>query len=406
MSLITKIAMPSPKSTPKKDIKKEASRPDYNKMALELHKKLKGKLEVVSKGPLKTRDDWSTMYTPGVGAVSLHLAKRPQDAREYTIKRNVVAVISDGSAVLGLGNLGPYGALPVMEGKCAIFKEMANVDAFPIVLDTQDPEEIIRVVKAIAPGFGGINLEDIAAPNCFYIENRLKAELNIPVMHDDQHGTAIVVLAGLINASKVVKKKFEALKVVVVGAGAAGRAITLLLLKAGILDVTVTDTKGALYVGRPALEGYKRELAQMTNPRKLQGDVMKIVEGADVIIGVSGPGTIAQVHIEAMAKDAIVFALANPIPEIMPEDAKRAGATVVATGRSDFPNQINNSLAFPGIFRGALDNNVNAITDDMKLSAAKKIASLVKKPTADTVIPPVMTPGLVKAVASVIKIKK
>lgn len=406
MSLITKIAMPSPKSTPKKDIKKEASRPDYNKMALELHKKLKGKLEVVSKGPLKTRDDWSTMYTPGVGAVSLHLAKRPQDAREYTIKRNVVAVISDGSAVLGLGNLGPYGALPVMEGKCAIFKEMANVDAFPIVLDTQDPEEIIRVVKAIAPGFGGINLEDIAAPNCFYIENRLKAELNIPVMHDDQHGTAIVVLAGLINASKVVKKKFEALKVVVVGAGAAGRAITLLLLKAGILDVTVTDTKGALYVGRPALEGYKRELAQMTNPRKLQGDVMKIVEGADVIIGVSGPGTIAQVHIEAMAKDAIVFALANPIPEIMPEDAKRAGATVVATGRSDFPNQINNSLAFPGIFRGALDNNVNAITDDMKLAAAKKIASLVKKPTADTVIPPVMTPGLVKAVASVIKIKK
>lgn len=406
MSLITKIAMPSPKSTPKKDIKKEASRPDYNKMALELHKKLKGKLEVVSKGPLKTRDDWSTMYTPGVGAVSLHLVKRPQDAREYTIKRNMVAVISDGSAVLGLGNLGPYGALPVMEGKCAIFKEMANVDAFPIVLDTQDPEEIIRVVKAIAPGFGGINLEDIAAPNCFYIENRLKAELNIPVMHDDQHGTAIVVLAGLINASKVVKKKFEALKVVVVGAGAAGRAITLLLLKAGILDVTVTDTKGALYVGRPALEGYKRELAQMTNPRKLQGDVMKIVEGADVIIGVSGPGTIAQVHIEAMAKDAIVFALANPIPEIMPEDAKRAGATVVATGRSDFPNQINNSLAFPGIFRGALDNNVNAITDDMKLAAAKKIASLVKKPTADTVIPPVMTPGLVKAVASVIKIKK
>lgn len=406
MSLITKIAMPSPKSTPKKDIKKEASRPDYNKMALELHKKLKGKLEVVSKGPLKTRDDWSTMYTPGVGAVSLHLAKRPQDAREYTIKRNMVAVISDGSAVLGLGNLGPYGALPVMEGKCAIFKEMANVDAFPIVLDTQDPEEIIRVVKAIAPGFGGINLEDIAAPNCFYIENRLKAELNIPVMHDDQHGTAIVVLAGLINASKVVKKKFEALKVVVVGAGAAGRAITLLLLKAGILDVTVTDTKGALYVGRPALEGYKRELAQMTNPRKLQGDVMKIVDGVDVIIGVSGPGTIAQVHIEAMAKDAIVFALANPIPEIMPKDAKRAGAAVVATGRSDFPNQINNSLAFPGIFRGALDNNVNAITDEMKLAAAKKIASLVKNPTADTVIPPVMTPGLVKAVASVIKIKK
>ena len=385
-------------ATSKKEVKK-----DFNKMALALHKKLKGKLEVVSKGPLKTRDDWSTMYTPGVGAVSLHLSKKPQDAREYTIKRNTVAVVSDGSAVLGLGNLGPFGALPVMEGKCAIFKEMANVDAFPLVLDTQDPEEIIRVVKAIAPGFGGINLEDIAAPNCFYIENRLKAELNIPVMHDDQHGTAIVVLAGLINASKVVKKKFESLKVVIVGAGAAGRAITLLLLKAGIADVVVTDSKGTLVIGRPALDGYKRELAQMTNPRKVEGDVMKAAVGADVIIGVSGPGTIAGAHIETMAKDAIVFALANPIPEIMPEDARRAGAVVIATGRSDFPNQINNSLAFPGIFRGALDNRVNEITDDMKLEAAKKIAGLIKKPTADNVIPSVMTPGLVKTVASVIK---
>ncbi len=385
-------------ATPKKEAKK-----DFNKMALELHKKLKGKLEVVSKGSLKTRDDWSTMYTPGVGAVSLHLSKKPQDAREYTIKRNTVAVVSDGSAVLGLGNLGPLGALPVMEGKCAIFKEMANVDAFPIVLDTQDPEEIIKVVKAIAPGFGGINLEDISAPNCFYIENRLKAELNIPVMHDDQHGTAIVVLAGLINASKVVKKKFESLKVVIVGAGAAGRAITLLLLKAGIADVIVTDSKGALVIGRPALDGYKRELAAMTNPRKIAGDVMSVVSGADVIIGVSGPGTIAGAHIETMAKDAIVFALANPIPEIMPEDARRAGARVIATGRSDFPNQINNSLAFPGIFRGALDNGVNEITDDMKLEAAKKIASLIKKPTADSVIPSVMTPGLVKTVASAIK---
>jgi malate dehydrogenase (oxaloacetate-decarboxylating) len=292
-----------------------------------------------------------------------------------------------------------------MEGKCAIFKEMADVDAFPIVLDTQDPEEIIKVVKAIAPGFGGINLEDIAAPHCFYIENRLKAELSIPVMHDDQHGTAIVVLAGLINASKVVKKKLESLKVVIVGAGAAGRAITLLLLKAGIADVTVTDSKGALVIGRPALDGYKRELAAMTNPRKVAGDVMSVVAGADVIIGVSGPGTIAGAHIETMAKDAIVFALANPIPEIMPEDARRAGARVIATGRSDFPNQINNSLAFPGIFRGALDNGVNEITDDMKLEAAKKIASLIKKPTADAVIPSVMTPGLVKTVASAIKSK-
>ena len=318
----------------------------------------------------------------------------------------MVAVVSDGSAVLGLGNLGPYGALPVMEGKCAIFKEMANVDAFPIVLDTHDPEEIIRVVKAIAPGFGGINLEDIAAPDCFYIENRLKAELSIPVMHDDQHGTAIVVLAGLINATKVVKKRFETLKVVIVGAGAAGRAIALLLLKAGITDVIVCDSKGALVAGRPALEGYKRELAAMTNPRKIVGDVLSAVQGADVIVGVSGPGTIAQVHIEHMAPKAIVFALANPIPEIMPEDARRAGAVVIATGRSDFPNQVNNSLVFPGIFRGALDNGVSEITDDMKLAAAIKIAALIKKPTAEAVIPPIMTPGLVKAVASVIKKKK
>lgn len=393
-------------ATKKPPQKKVLIKKDYNKLALALHKKLKGKLEVVSKGVLKTKDDWSTMYSPGVGAVSLHLYKKPNDAREYTMKRNTVAVVSDGSAVLGLGNLGALPALPVMEGKCAIFKQMANVDAFPIVLDTQDPEEIIKIVKAIAPGFGGINLEDIAAPHCFYIENRLKAELNIPVMHDDQHGTAIVVLAGLINASKVVKKKLETLKVVVVGAGAAGRAVTLLLLKAGISNIIVTDSKGALVTGRQALEGYKRELATITNPHKLTGDVMNVVEGADVIIGVSGPGTIAPAHIEKMAPHAIVFALANPIPEIMPEDARRAGAAVIATGRSDFPNQINNSLAFPGIFRGALDNGVTEITDEMKLEAAKKIASLIKKPTADSVIPPVMTPNLVKIVASAIKVKK
>jgi malate dehydrogenase (oxaloacetate-decarboxylating) len=380
-----------------------AKKKDYNKLALALHKKLHGKLEVVSKGKLETRDDWSTMYTPGVGAVSSHLAKHPKDAREYTIKRNTVAVISDGSAVLGLGNLGAIPALPVMEGKCAIFKAMAGVDAFPLVLDTQDPEAIIAAVKAIAPTFGGINLEDIAAPNCFVIEERLKRELSIPVMHDDQHGTAIVVLAGLINAAKVVGKKFESLKVVMVGAGAAGRAVTLLLQKAGISNIIVTDSKGAIYAGRPDLTGYKKELASTTNSEKLTGDVMAVVAGADVIIGVSGPGTIAPAHIEKMAEKAIVFALANPIPEIMPDDAKRAGAMVVATGRSDYANQVNNSLAFPGVFRGALDRGVREITDDMKLAAAKKIASLVKKPTADEVIPSVMTPGLVKAVASVIK---
>ena len=403
---VTKVVSKKVILTKKPVVKKTTPAPkkkDYNKLALALHKKLKGKLEVVSKGKLETRDDWSTMYSPGVGAVSSYIAKHPKEAREYTIKKNTVAVISDGSAVLGLGNLGALAALPVMEGKCAIFKEMAGVDAFPIVLDTQDTEEIIAVIKAIAPTFGGINLEDISAPRCFVIEERLKKELSIPVMHDDQHGTAIVVLAGLINASKVVGKKLESLKVVIVGAGAAGRAVTLMLQKAGISNIIVTDSTGAIYAGRPDLTGYKKELARTTNADKVTGDVMNVVTGADVIVGVSGPGTIAPAHVEKMAKDAIVFALANPIPEIMPEDAKRAGAAVVATGRSDYANQVNNSLAFPGVFRGALDRNVRAITDDMKLAAAKKIASLVKKPTAELVIPPVMTPGLVRAVASVIK---
>ena len=394
---------PAAKKAVVKKARPVTKKKDYGKLALALHKKMHGKLSVVSKGKLETRDDWSMMYTPGVGAVSSYLAKHPKEAREYTIKKNTVAVISDGSAVLGLGNLGAVAALPVMEGKCAIFKEMAGVDAFPIVLGTQDTEEIIAAIKAIAPTFGGINLEDISAPRCFIIEERLKKELDIPVMHDDQHGTAVVVTAGLLNAAKVVGKKFESLRVVVVGAGAAGRAVTLLLQKAGISHIIVTDSKGAIYAGRPDLTGYKKELATITNPDKIMGDVMAVIAGADVIVGVSGPGTIAPAHIEKMAKDAIVFALANPIPEIMPEDAKRAGAVVVATGRSDYANQVNNSLVFPGIFRGALDRNVRAITDDMKLAAAKKLASLVKKPTAEEVIPSVMLPGLVKAVASVIK---
>jgi malate dehydrogenase (oxaloacetate-decarboxylating) len=290
-----------------------------------------------------------------------------------------------------------------MEGKCAILKEMANIDGFPIVLDVHDVEGIIAAVKAVAPTFGAINLEDIAAPQCFEIEERLKAELSIPVMHDDQHGTAMVVLAGLINAAKVVKKDFAKLRVVVVGAGAAGRAVTLLLIKAGISNITVTDSKGIIYKGRKDLSGYKKQLADITNPERREGDVMTAVTGADVVIGVSGPGTIAQAHVEVMAEQAVVFALANPVPEIMPDDAKRAGAAVVATGRSDYANQINNSLAFPGVFRGALDRGINHITDEMKIAVAKKLAGLIKKPTADSVIPPVMTPGLVKAVASVIK---
>lgn len=342
------------------------------------------------------------MYSPGVGAVSSHLAKKPEDARQYTIKRNTVAVVSDGSAVLGLGDIGPIAALPVMEGKAAIFKEMAGVDAFPLVLDVHEPDEIIAVVKAIAPGFGGINLEDIAAPKCFEIEERLKAELDIPVMHDDQHGTAIVVLAGLMNASKVVKKKMEKMKVVIVGAGAAGRAIALILTQAGVQNVIMTDRQGIIVEGRGGLSGYKKELAQLTNPAKVSGDVLAAVEGADVLIGVSGPGTISRFHIEKMNDDAIVFALANPVPEINPDDAKQAGAAVIATGRSDYENQVNNSLVFPGIFRGALDKGVRDITDEMKVAAAKKVASLVKQPTAKEIIPSVNHPDLVKRVASAV----
>jgi malate dehydrogenase (oxaloacetate-decarboxylating) len=391
------------KATVVKKVSPSLKKKDYNALALALHKKLRGKIEIVSKGKLTTRDEWSTMYTPGVGAVSLHLAKNPKDAREYTIVRNTVAVISDGSAVLGLGNIGPIAALPVMEGKCAIFKEMAGVDAFPIVLATQDTEEIIKTIKAIAPGFGGINLEDISAPRCFEIERRLKEELSIPVMHDDQHGTAIVVLAGLINASKVVGKKMETLKVVIVGAGAAGTAVALLLLKAGISNVIVSDSTGLIYEGRTGLIPYKKELAKMTNKERITGEVLNAIKGADVLIGVSGPGTITKHHIEVMAEKPIVFVLANPVPEIKPDDAKAAGAHVIATGRSDYPNQVNNSLVFPGIFRGALDRGVTKITDDMKLAAAKKIAGLVKKPTPQMIIPSVMTEGLVKAVASVIR---
>lgn len=376
---------------------------DYSKLALALHKKLRGKLEIVSKVKLVTKDDWSMAYTPGVGAVSSHVAKYPKEAKLYTGKGNTVAVVSDGSAVLGLGNLGPIGALPVMEGKAAIFKEMGGIDAFPIVLGTQDTEAIIAAVKAIAPSFGGINLEDISAPRCFEIENRLKAELDIPVMHDDQHGTAIVVLAGLLNAAKVVEKKLEEMSVVVVGAGAAGTAVALLLVKAGVRSVVVSDSTGIIYEGRSGLSPYKKELAKVTNRTHIKGEVRAAIQGADVLIGVSGPGTITKHHIEEMGERPIVFALANPVPEIKPEDAKLAGAAVIATGRSDYPNQVNNSLAFPGIFRGALDKGVTKITDEMKLAAAKKIAGLVKNPSAEMIIPHVMTPGLVKAVASVIK---
>ncbi len=376
---------------------------DYNKLALALHKKLKGKLAVQSKVKLKSKTDWSTMYTPGVGAVSAYLAKYPEKTREYTMKNNLVAVVSDGSAVLGLGDIGPEASLPVMEGKAAIFNSLAGVDAVPIVLDVHTADEIVAAVKAIAPSFGGINLEDIAAPVCFEVEERLKKDLTIPVMHDDQHGTAIVVLAGLINAAKVVKKNLKKMKVVIVGAGAAGRATALLLLKAGVGNVIVTDRQGAIVAGRPGLSGYKKDLAKVTNSRKVKGDVLEAVEGADVLIGVSGPGTITKHHVEMMNDKPVVFALANPVPEILPKDAKQAGACVIATGRSDYPNQVNNSLVFPGIFRGALDKKLTAITDETKLRAAKAVASLVKKPSPSEIIPSVNHPDLVKVVARAVK---
>lgn len=377
---------------------------DVSKKALALHKKLGGKLRILPAAPVKTRADLSLVYTPGVAAVSTYVAKNPAEARAYTMKGRTVAVVSDGSAVLGLGNIGPLGALPVMEGKAALFKTFADVDAVPVVLDVHEPEKIIEAVLAIAPGFGGINLEDISAPKCFEIEKRLVEKLDIPVMHDDQHGTAVVVLAGLINAAKVVHKELASLRVVVLGAGAAGTAITKLLLKAGIKHVVVLDSKGIVHHGRGDLAHHKHELAHATSfHHGLSGELEHALEGADVFIGVSGPNLVHADHIRMMAKDAIVMAMANPIPEIMPDEAKRGGAAVIATGRSDFPNQVNNSLAFPGIFRGALDNRVTKITDEMKLKAAHAIASLVKKPTADKIVPDMFDKRIAKAVAKVIR---
>ncbi|MDP2648715.1 MAG: NADP-dependent malic enzyme [bacterium] len=376
---------------------------DVAKRALALHKKLGGKIRVVPAAPVKNRADLSLIYTPGVAAVSSHVAKNPQAAREYTIKGRTIAVISDGSAVLGLGNIGALGALPVMEGKCALFKTFAGVDAFPIVLDTQEPEEIIETVIRIAPAFGGINLEDISAPKCFEIENRLIDELNIPVMHDDQHGTAIVVLAALLNALKVAGKKLTSTRVAISGAGAAGTAIARILHVAGAKNILVLDSKGIIAEGRPDLSRHKIELATFTNSEGLTGGLREALQGADVLIGVSGPGLAKAADIRLMAKKAIVLAMANPVPEIMPDEAKRGGALVVGTGRSDFPNQINNSLVFPGLFRGALDHNVMKITDDMKLKAAHAIARLAPRPTPTRIIPDMFDKRVAEAVAKVIR---
>ena len=376
---------------------------DYNKLALELHEKYKGKITTALRdnGEID-RNKLSAYYSPGVGAVSQAIAENPADLPKYTWTNNLVGVISDGSAILGLGNLGPKAAMPVMEGKALLFKHFANVDAVPIVLDVHEPEEIIAAVKAIAPSFGAINLEDIAAPKCFEIEERLKAELDIPVFHDDQHGTAVVVLAGLINSMKVVGKNLPDCKVVMIGAGAAGTAIAKLLYAYGVHNIYAVDSRGIISDERDDLNAEKTALKQYLRT-DISGSLDDAITDADIFIGVSKPGLLTPEMVAKMAKNPVVFALANPVPEIMPDIAKEAGVAVIATGRSDFPNQINNSLAFPGIFRGALDHGVKKITDEHKLAAAEALAALVDHPTADEVIPSPFDERVVPAVADVIR---
>lgn len=350
---------------------------DYNSLSLKMHEENKGKVEVISKVRIKDRDDLSTAYTPGVAEPCRKIRDNKADVYKYTCKGNMVAVVSDGTAVLGLGDIGPEAAIPVMEGKSILFKEFGNVDAFPICLDTKDVDEIVETVKRIAPVFGGINLEDISAPRCFEIERRLKEELDIPVFHDDQHGTAIVVSAGLINALKLVGKPFDQANVVINGAGSAGISICRLLLQLGIGNVVLVDKNGALCPGQDWMNPAQTEMAEITNKDRQTGALAEIMKGKDVFIGVSAPNIVTADMVASMAKDPIVFAMANPTPEIMPEEAKKGGVRVMATGRSDYPNQINNVLVFPGIFRGALDAKATAITEEMKIAAAKAIASIV-----------------------------
>lgn len=370
---------------------------------IEYHKKLKGKLEVISRAKIETREDLSLAYTPGVAEPCLEIAKDKEKVYDYTRKGNMVAVVTDGSAVLGLGNIGPEASLPVMEGKCILFKEFAGVDAFPIALDTQDTEEIIRTVKLIAPMFGGINLEDISAPRCFEIEERLKQELNIPVFHDDQHGTAIVVLAGLYNALKIVNKDITQIKIVISGVGAAGVAITKLLQVAGVSDVILIDSQGAICDMRSGLNDTKQDMLEKTNPRNVCGSLVDAIVESDVFIGVSKGELMTADMIQSMNDDAIIFAMANPTPEIMPDIAKKAGAVVVATGRSDFSNQLNNVLVFPGLFRGLFDARILHITDEMKLAVAHALADYVEHPTADSIIPSVLDKKVANIVAEAVK---
>ena len=362
---------------------------NYNEMALKMHEEHKGKISVTSKVAVKTRDDLSTAYTPGVAEPCRKIRDNKDEVYRYTAKGNLVAVVSDGTAVLGLGDIGPEAAMPVMEGKSILFKEFAGVDAFPICLDTKDTDEIVETVKRLAPTFGGINLEDISAPRCFEIERRLKEELDIPVFHDDQHGTAIVVSAGLTNAIKFVGKEFSEAKVVINGAGSAGISICKLLLELGVGDVVLVDKNGILAVGEEWMNPTQKEMAEKTNKEQLHGDLKDAMKGKDVFVGVSAPNIVTAEMVGTMAKDAIVFAMANPIPEIMPDEAKKGGARVVATGRSDFPNQINNVLVFPGIFKGALEARATDITEEMKIAAVRAIADIIKPEelTEDYIIP-------------------
>lgn len=370
--------------------------------AINLSKKLGGKIEVKSKVKV-TKKTLPVLYTPGVAEISKAIAKNKKLAFQYTIRKNTVAVVSDGSAVLGLGNIGPEAALPVMEGKALLFKELGGVDAIPIVLNTQDTEEIIKTIKYLSPTFGGINLEDISAPRCFKIEERLKKELDIPIFHDDQHGTAVIILAGLINALKVVQKNISKINIVISGVGAAGVATARLLLKYSARNIIMVDSSGIIYKGRDNLNPAKKEIAKLTNRKGIKGGVRDALRGADVFIGVSAPNILTEDDIKCMNKNAIVFAMANPIPEIMPDRAKAGGAKIIATGRSDFPNQLNNVLVFPGIFRGALDHRIRKITNEHKIAAAKAISRLIKKPVSGKIVPDALDSRVVKAVAGVFK---
>lgn len=375
---------------------------DYNQLALKLHEEKQGKIEVISKVRVKTREDLSTAYTPGVAEPCRKIRDNREEVYRYTAKGNLVAVVTDGTAVLGLGDIGPEAALPVMEGKAILFKEFAGVDAFPICLDTKDTEEIIRTVKYIAPGLGGINLEDISAPRCFEIERRLKEELDIPVFHDDQHGTAIVVAAGLINALKLVGKSMEEVQIVISGAGSAGISICRLLQQIGAGNVILVDKQGALAPGEDWMNPVQAEMAKVTNKHQEHGTLAQVMVSKDIFIGVSAPGIVTSEMVASMAEHAIVFAMANPTPEIMPEAAKKGGARVIATGRSDYPNQINNVLVFPGIFRGALDVRSKYITEEMKIAAAKAIASIVtaEELTEEYIIPGAFDERVTKTVAA------